>query len=487
MPPLGLLHVSSALKDLPFVRNHIIDAGGQGMTVADAADRVVALEPDVLGVSILSTDVQRGLMLLRRVKELRPSVTTVLGGAHATMFDEQLLKEVPELDMVLRGEADRSFGELCARLNGGEDITGVPGLSHRSNGAVNRGTPVIIQDLDALPFVDWSAVELGLYYHWWGDVPLWKHYKYVSLLTSRGCPFHCTFCSRITPELGEWRFRTAESVFQEIVQLSEKGFTHIVIPDENFTRSITRVEKLSQMLVDRDLNIRFMADGSIHHLSPPTLTLMRRAGFDVISVGVESGSDEQLKRFRKPANSRALAAGIKRAKKANFVVHSFFIVGGPGEQPADHEASKEFIREVGPHSAGFIEMTVFPGSQVWDELMGPNRSLAESSPRKIHEFEGQVDEATITVRRNELIGALVKSWLRWRRVGETIRLFLYNPFFRQWIIGAIRNLPRMIKLVKILRKSVDPSQEKFTALLKFKGGWFLSRGGKREKRTPVDR
>ena len=150
------------------------------------------------------------------------------------MFDEQLLKEVPELDMVLRGEADRSFGELCARLNGGEDITGVPGLSHRSNGAVNRGTPVIIQVWMPSPSLTgalWNLVSItpGGETSRSGNITIREppHVQGVPV------PLHLLFKNN-PPQLGEWRFRTAESVFQEIVQLSEKGFTHIVMPDGEF-------------------------------------------------------------------------------------------------------------------------------------------------------------------------------------------------------------------------------------------------------------
>ncbi len=469
---MGLVYLASCAARLPDVRVHILDATVENLSTHEAVERVLALEPEVLGISVLSTNICRGLRLLRGVKKLRPSVTTILGGVHATLFDRHLLDEVPELDMVMRGDADESFVSLCSRFIDGEDIVGVPGLSYRCRGEVVRGEPQIVVDLDALPFPDWSTLDLSMYFHRFGAVPLYGNKKTASVLTSRGCPFHCNFCSRVTPELGKWRARSAENVFQELLQLSEKGFSDALFIDENCTASAERIQKLCAMLLERNLNMRFAADGTLHHLSESTLKLMRSAGFDAITVGVESGSDEQLKRFNKPANSRALAAGIRRAKKAHFFVHSFFIAAGPGETAADHEASRKFVREVAPHSADFQGLKVFPGSQLWTQLVGSEatRPLAELSPRPIHEFSGQVDENTMRLRVNDLIRVLLRSWCRWRRVGEISALIRYNPSVRRWILGALRSLPQVIRRATLIFRAAKLPQFELDRYMNFGNG-----------------
>ena len=460
LPPLGLLYLYSSTARLPHVEVHIVDATGENLNTPEAVERVLELEPDVFGLSVLSTNICRGLKLLKGVKRRSCSVTTVLGGVHATLFDKQLLEETPELDLVVRGEAELSFVDLCTRLMGGKDIGGVQGLSYRRGAEVIRGEPQIIEDLDALPFPDWSALDLSLYFQRFSAIPLWGNHKSAAVLTSRGCPHRCSFCSRITADLGKWRARSAENVFQELVQLSEKGFTDAFLVDENTTASVSRLEKLCGMLIERTLNMRFACDGSLHHLSESTLKLMRRAGFDVITVGVESGSDEQLKRFNKPANSRALAAGIKRAKKAHFWVHSFFIAGGPGETPTDHEASKQFLSEVGPHSADFQWLTVFPGSQLWNEYVGGDatRPLSELSPRPIYELSEDPDENTIRYRVNELIRVFLRSWFRWNRMGEFVGLMRNNPLVRRWVVGALKNLPHFLRTAHGIKTSAQKLQ-----------------------------
>ncbi|MGA9755762.1 MAG: cobalamin-dependent protein [Desulfobaccales bacterium] len=108
-PPLGLFYIAMAAREKLGVEIKIVDACVEGRYAQEAAARVLALEPDIFGISVMSANINRGLKLLRLVKQARPSLTTVLGGLHATLFDRLLLREVPEVDLILRGEAEESF------------------------------------------------------------------------------------------------------------------------------------------------------------------------------------------------------------------------------------------------------------------------------------------------------------------------------------------------------------------------------------------
>ncbi len=125
--PMGLLYVAASLPVDPNITVHLTDPTVEGLTAKEAAEKIVALEPDLFGMSVFSTNIERGLRLLKLVKEMRPTVTTILGGVHATIFDELLLDQVPELDFVFRGEAEKGFPDLVGRLMIGADVAGVPG------------------------------------------------------------------------------------------------------------------------------------------------------------------------------------------------------------------------------------------------------------------------------------------------------------------------------------------------------------------------
>jgi len=463
-PPLGLLHVATSVSRSADVTVYVVDGTVTGLTVDEAAERILALDPDLVGLSVLSTNIQRGMRLIKRIKELRKSLTTIVGGVHATLFDHLILREIPEVDMAMRGESEHSFPAFCANLMQGVDVTSVPGLSYRCNGEIVRGTPQLIERLEELPFVDWSIVENGSYYRSWGPIPLPRDLKAAGVLSSRGCPYACSFCSKVSA--GEtWRPRSVKNVLAELMEISRQGFDYVFFHDDNFTRSPKRVKELCEAILDAKLGLRFWFEGSLHHLSQSTLDLMNQAGFDCVAVGVESGSDAQLRRFKKPGASRTVVAGVLRAKKAHMVVHAFLITGGPGETAEDHTASKDFIRRVKPHSVGAAILNVYPGSELWNQLRGSSdpKTLADSGACSIYECKGQPSKETLSRQCYELYRTLGRSWLSRERIPEVIDLVRNNVFVKMCLNKAVRRLPNVFRAVWAFvraprREAFDPKQ-----------------------------
>jgi anaerobic magnesium-protoporphyrin IX monomethyl ester cyclase len=230
-PPLGLIYIATAAQKALGEKITIMDACSEGLYAEEAVARVLDHQPDIFGLSVMSTNINRGLKLLKGVKKARPAVTTVLGGQHATLFDRLLLREVPEADMVLRGEGEESFPKLCQTLDGDQGLNGLPGLSYRNGGNTIQGQPQVIADLDALPFPDRTIPDYQGYYAQWGHWQTGIGVTVTSILSSRGCPGHCTFCTRIPAELSRWRPRSPESVLQELRQLSREGYKAVVFTD----------------------------------------------------------------------------------------------------------------------------------------------------------------------------------------------------------------------------------------------------------------
>ncbi|MDD2901456.1 MAG: radical SAM protein, partial [Syntrophales bacterium] len=345
-PPLGLLYVAGSVKNLPGVAVKVIDTYGEGLTLYQSVERILSCSPDILGVTVTSKNFREARRLTAGVKAARPDTLTIFGGIHPTIFDGLLLQEIPELDFVFRGEAEEGFPELCRRLLEGRELTGVPGVSYRNNGEVVRGEIQRIQDLDSLPIPDRSLLAYTSYGTQWYGFKFPGLPPLATASSSRGCPYHCVFCS-CTKMFGDrLRTRSAENVFQELLQLSNAGFKAVIFFDDNFTGNVERVNRLCQLILEHGLKLHLACAGVLQKLPDATLKLMHRAGFDVIFVGVESGSDAQLRRYKKPTTSRMLAEDILRAKKANIVVIASFITGYAGETAADHQATKEFVRKV---------------------------------------------------------------------------------------------------------------------------------------------
>jgi len=450
-PPLGLLYVATAAQKKLGDKIIVVDAYSEGLYAGEAAARVLAHQPDILGLSVMSTNINRSLKLLKLIKQARPSVTTVLGGQHATLFDRLLLREVPETDMVLRGEGEESFPKLCQTLQMNQSLTGLPGLSYRDRGKIIQGQPQVIKDLDALPFPDRTIPDYQGYYtkygHWQLDIGV----PVTSILSSRGCPGHCTFCTRIPAELSRWRPRSPENVLQELQQLSRDGYQAAMFMDENLTVSASRMEHLCRLIIRDGLRMSFAFEGFVEHLSDSTLELMHQAGFDLFFMGVESGSDPQRRRYRKPGSAQAVAQGIRRAKKHHFLTFTWLMIGGPGETQADLKNTKDFLREARPHLVNIGNLRVHPGSQLWHELVGfgDPTTLKEADSREISDFPGQADQITLAKEAQEIYGYYLKKLLlRWSTLLDLLRLIKHNPLTRLFFKRSFRKISLILQLLK---------------------------------------
>jgi radical SAM superfamily enzyme YgiQ (UPF0313 family) len=443
-PPLGLLYVAASVKALPGVKVHLVDTANEGYDAEQAAAAILAQRPDLLGLSLTSCGLENVAPLLAAVKQASPRTTIVAGGIHATLFDRLLLQEVPQVDLVLRGEADDSFPELCRRLLAGQDVAGVPGLSYRAKDGVVSGDPQLVEDLDALPFPDRSVLAQGRYGRQLFGFKLPGLPPFTTAFSSRGCPFRCTFCSSAKLCDGRLRTRRAENVLTEIEELHRQGIRVVFFCDDNFTGEVERVNELCRLIIDRGLKMRFGCIGTLHNVPDATLRLMHRAGFDFVFLGVESGSNDQLRRFRKPTTREVMGDSLKRAKKAHFITIASFIVGGIGETAADHQATVSFIRQARPHLAEMAPLIVLPGSQDWDELhpQGDPETLAETGIKLITSYPGQIPRKLIWARQRDLYRAQRYAMFNPRMILDLIRLLLYNGLVKKTFKDVFKN-PRL--------------------------------------------
>lgn len=441
-PPLGLLYLAAGVKHMPDVRVSLVDAFGRGMDVDRAVEAILANSPDVVGISVASKNLKDVATLLAKLKGARQDILTLAGGIHATLFDHLLLGEIPDLDLVLRGEADHSFPELCRRLTTGATMAEVPGLSYRARGKIIRGEPQLIEDLDSLPLPDRSLLDPEDYGTQWYGYTLPEMPKFATAFSSRGCAYNCTFCAGTTLCHNRLRARSAENVFQELLQLSRNGFEIVIFFDDNFTGDESRIERLCSLILEHRLKLHLAFAGSLHSLSQRTLKLMHRAGFDLVFIGVESGSDAQLRRYRKPATSDSLAAAISKAKKAHMITIASFITGAREEQDEDYVATKSFLWRTLPHVGEVNPLMVHPGSHLWEEIHGaaePN-TLEASESRLVSRFPGQMKKERIKWRESDFRKTFVHTWLHWRRILDLLDLRFHNPLFVR-LVHAVFKTP----------------------------------------------
>ncbi len=292
--PYGLTSIAAYLES----RKHdVILANYSSYGYRKAAQSAASEKPDIIGVSLFSFNRHDSLLFIREVRPLLPNAKIVVGGPHASFLSGELLKRYPEIDAVIEGEGEEVFLEYVDSLERGV---------HQGN--ILKGKR--ITDIDSLP-------NPSLFR---GKTPgINKNEQYKVIITSRGCPNDCTFCS--SPAFWSRRvtFRSAESIVDEIEYVHKKyGIIYFSIRDDNFTLRKDRVLTVSQMLKERSLYLMWNCQARVDSIDLEMLVAMKRSGLEHIQYGVESGSPRILKRYNKAINLDGIvrAAAMTREQES---------------------------------------------------------------------------------------------------------------------------------------------------------------------------
>jgi radical SAM superfamily enzyme YgiQ (UPF0313 family) len=294
MPPLGLLSIGAVLEreGIPV---EIVPANVLGLDWDDIERKIRTDQPDIVGVTITTENRFQAFRLVRLAKKAHPGALTVLGGPHASMAAEDCLEHIPELDLVVRGEGEETMLEICRRWEAEADLRtfdDVRGIVLRKNGRVvaNPARPPIA-DLDALPFPAYHLVPFEKY-NFTFEVPGHGFLPAANVMTSRGCPFNCSFCATPVNWGRHVRMRSPENVIREIELLKVRyGIQVIFFFDDTFNASPKRADAVCELMIARGLDVFFKCDVRIDLMSRSLLDKMKKAGLFHLSYGLEAGSD----------------------------------------------------------------------------------------------------------------------------------------------------------------------------------------------------
>ena len=324
--PFGLASLASVLEK-GGVPVRMVNDGIEPLT-PQRINELAAGEPGipVFGLSSLTLQAQRCKELHRMIKQTLPRVKVVVGGIHASACPEEFLEA--GLDYAFCGEGESVIVELAQRLSLGQDVRDLPGVVWRDEqGRVHRNPRPDLMALGDLP---------PFPYHLFGDDL--KQYDLGAVLASRGCPFNCIFCSQRIITGQTYRTRPAEDVLDEVQRIVEDfGLDYVVFHDDNFGVNKKWITTLCQGLIDRGLTgkARFMCQMRADSTSDELLDLLKRAGFDSLSFGIETGSERMAKVIQKGETVARNAEAVYMAKRHGFACLATFIIGFPTEQAED--------------------------------------------------------------------------------------------------------------------------------------------------------
>ncbi|MFX0076890.1 MAG: B12-binding domain-containing radical SAM protein [Candidatus Hermodarchaeota archaeon] len=370
-PPLGICYLSSILKKENY-QVDIIDQAGKGFNLNHIIKWIKKKDPDILGFSTLTASgsgISAALTSIE-VKKWNPNIKIVFGNRHVNHNDFRVLNKYPEVDLCVRGEGELTFMELINALEKNKPLKDVKGLTYRENGKIKRNDDrPLIKDLDAIPFPDRKALELE-YTGSFGGLEFAPG-GFTSMISSRGCPYQCTFCYG-TRTVG-FRTRSVENILEEILFLESEGYKYLNFVDDNFTVSKKRVIKLCRLMQKHKVDMEWICEGRVNQVSDQMLREMQRANCQIMFYGIESANQRILNYYRKNITPSQSILAVKKTRRAKipFILGSF-IVGAPGETLLEIYNTLKFAQKLAIDFPVFNLLGTMPGTDIWDEMVAKN-------------------------------------------------------------------------------------------------------------------
>ena len=371
--PLGLGYLASSLRENGH-EPYIFDMAVEDEPLAAEIERAEeAGRPyHLVGITATTPLIEDAWKAARTVKKY--GLPTLLGGPHLMLLPLESM-ERPEVDFVLQGEAEFTIVELVDALEHGKDLGRVPGLFWRKDGNVVVNPPApLVDDLDSIPFPAHDLYKIEKYTNLQPLTDgLDKHARSYTIITSRGCPYHCTYCSK--PITGDtWRGRSVDNIIEEWRWLVKGlGATEIGVTDDIWNLKRDRAKELCRRLIEEGLNTVpwvTVHGMKVNNTDQELFHLMKAAGCKRVGFGVESGDPWILKHVIKKSQTLDMVRDAFRwAKTAGLQTMGFFIFGMPYETEETMERTIQFALELDPDLANFMLAAPFPGTELWNMVV----------------------------------------------------------------------------------------------------------------------
>jgi len=406
-------------------------------SVQQTAEATLAHNPRLVGISALTVEFASALKIATLLKGHHAPPTVVLGGAHANALPKESLTASEHLDYVIAGEAETSLATLTKHVCSGTQPEGIPGLYCRDS-----GNEIIVQapvgfreDVATLPFPAWDLFPRSTVY---------------PMMTERGCPYECVFCSRNMSR--KVRSRPLDNVTEEIRWL-HRDFApdEIHIEDETFGLHKERTYEFLAWLADfnRDKGIQFKAQTRVDTLTPRMAAMMKNAGFGYVELGVESGDADVLARSKKGYSPSQAEIAVKTLSDAGIKAWVNFIIGLPGETRESIRHSIELASRLNPNRLSVAIIVAYPGSEIYQwAVSGQNgyHLLTRDWQRfdKYLTSSVEIDGLSYGTMRRYQFQMYAETYLRNRRIRDLAMFAWKNRSFVRPFLNSLTQKERNI-------------------------------------------
>ncbi len=347
LPPLGLLWMAAVLEQDGHIVK-LLDCPVNNWTLDDVMSKISEFKPDMVGIAAITQLLERAKEVSLSIREKYPEILIFIGGPHVNNMPDESLNET-KANIAIVGEAELTVKKIANNI---EKYKG-PQIIHGE----------MVMDLDSLPMAARHLVDMNKY----TALPnTYKKYPHVaSIITSRGCPYTCTFCGDAN---GKFRQRSVEKVIEEIKSLQkEYGIKEISFWDDIFTMNKNWMIEFCNRIKEDKICILWSCYSRLNLLDSEILKAMKNSGCWNVFVGIESGNQDILDNVKKKITLETIREKIRMIKESGIEVRGSFVLGLPGETPEKARKTIDFAIELEPDYAQFTLCTPHPGTEIWRE------------------------------------------------------------------------------------------------------------------------
>lgn len=367
-PSLGIGYMAAVLEKHGYDVD-VLDASALELTYDEIGEEIIKRNPDVVSISALTPTIGVALDTADKVKQVKPDTVVVLGGYHPTFEYESVLEE-ESVDIVVRGEGEYTLLELVQFIESGWDLADVCGLAfHDKDDDKLIVTPdrPIITDLDELPFPAFHLFPMEKY------KILNISTNVATIITTRGCPMQCSFCSSAALHGHHLRRRSPQNVVDEIeIRLKEQNIDTIAFMDDTFTLNKKFVREFCHEIQRRNLKFWWGCTSRVDTLDEEILQLMKDCGCITIFIGVESADQQMLEKMNKNITVSKTENAFRLARKVGIRTIASCVIGMPEDTKKSINQTIAFVKKLNPNYALYSLATPYPGTRFYNETFKKN-------------------------------------------------------------------------------------------------------------------
>ncbi|MBI4116666.1 radical SAM protein [Candidatus Pacearchaeota archaeon] len=388
-PPLGLAYIAAVVRERGF-EVKILEANAFDLNHEQIKEAIEKYFPDYVAMTGASSMMDEITELCALLPE---NLKVIFGGIHASSMPDDVLKNYPRIDILVRGEGEEAIVEILS----GKSLEKIDGVSFRKKGRIIHNKDAkFIEDLDSLPFPARDLLPMNKYFSFEA-----RKYPIDYIVSGRGCPYRCIFCADFITSGRKLRARSAKNIVDEIGHLVENyGVQEIDFQDDNFTLYADRIKEFCDLMIKTGLNKKVVwkvANGvRCDKLSLPMLKHMKQAGCYMLSLGIESGNQEILNKMRKAEKLEDIKNAARWCREAGIETRGLFIFGLLGENENTMQDTIDFAKSLPLDTATFHVCIPMPKTEYWEIIKREGQLLDVGWDKYTAYSEGAFRHGSVT-------------------------------------------------------------------------------------------